>query len=128
MRRGRGLNSRSLRVCASLGLEEGFESPLGRRRLVYLLVTGRGELGADRDRRADLLELKVVGLRAVLDDVGQVLGVAGVPNTLDAHTLVAVATLAGNGERLIEIAALGLLLGLLAHLGYGRDGRQSEHC
>jgi hypothetical protein len=93
MRRGWGFSPRSLRVCASLGLEEGFESPLagGRRRLVHLLVTGRGGLGADRDRRADLLEPKVVGLRAVLDDIRQVLGVAGVTNTLDAHTLVAVA-------------------------------------
>src|SRR5215216_2740121 len=98
-----------------------------RRGLVDLLVARRGRLRAHRDRRADLLELELVGGRAVLENVGQVLGVAGVANTLDTHTLGRVVTLTGNGERLIELTALAFLLGLLAYLGYGRDGGQGHH-
>ena len=64
--------------------------------MVDLLVARRGRFGADRDRGADLLKLEVIGLGGVLDDIRQVLGVAGVTDTLDAHTLVAVAPLAGD--------------------------------
>ena len=54
----------------------------------------------------DLVELEVVGLREALDQVELVLGVAGLPDTLDARTLVGVVALAGDGERLVHVAAL----------------------
>src|SRR5918995_3275712 len=93
--------------------EEGLPPPKAsslagsRRGLVALLRALRGRLGADRDRRVDLLELKIATvLGAVLDDVGQVLGVAGVAGTLDANTLIGVVAGAGNLEGLIEVASL----------------------
>src|SRR5829696_2467487 len=98
-----------------------------RRGLVDLLVARRGRLRAYRDRRADLLELELVRGGTVLEDVGQVLGVAGVANTLYARTLGRVVTSARDLEGLIKLAALAFLLGLLAYLGYGRDGGQGQH-
>src|SRR5918993_1145874 len=65
--------------------------------------------------RAAPLKLYVLGLRTGLDDASLALGVAGVGRTLDRCALVGVITLAGNAERLIDVAALGLLLALLAH-------------
>src|SRR5215207_11387006 len=106
---------------------ESISLAAGGRRLVDLLVTGGRARGAHVDVRADLLELKLVGGGAVLEYVGHGLGVTGVANALDAYALVGVVALAGDGERLIELAALAFLLGLLADLGYGRDGRQSQH-
>src|SRR5215216_3222440 len=81
--------------------------------LVDLLVARRRVRGVHLYRRADLLELEVVGLRTVLDDVGQVLGVAGVTDTLDARTLGRVVAGLGDVERLVEFTALGILLALL---------------
>src|SRR5215216_2406266 len=81
--------------------------------LVDLLVARRRVRGVHLYRRADLLELEVVGLRTVLDDVGQVLGVAGVTDTLNARALVGVVASLGDVERLVEFTALGILLALL---------------
>src|SRR5215213_4378009 len=81
--------------------------------LVDLLVARRRVRGVHLYRRATLLELKVVGLRTVLDDVGQGLGVAGVTDTLDACALVGVVAGLRDVERLVEFTALGLLLALL---------------
>src|SRR5919107_4275697 len=86
-----------------------------RRGLVDLLVTGSRVGGAHVDRGADLFELEVVNLARVLDDVDNVLGVTGVPNTLDVRTLVRVVPGAGYLEGLIELAALAFLLILLRH-------------
>src|SRR5215208_566269 len=83
--------------------------------------------GAHGDGRADLLELKVIRGGAVLENVGQVLGVAGVANTLDAHALGGVVTAAGDREVLVELSALAFLLFLLADLRYDRNGGQGEH-
>src|SRR5918998_3394843 len=82
--------------------------------------------GAKVDRGAALVELKVP-LGSVLDDVDQVLGVAGVTDALYAHTLVGVVATTGDRERLIEVGALGLLLGLLADLRDGRYGGHGDH-
>src|SRR3712207_9573040 len=95
--------------------------------LVDLLVTGSRVRRAHRDVGADLLELKVVSLGAVLDEVDHVLGVTGVAGTLDAHTLGGVIALLGSLEGLIELAALTFLLLLLADLGYGRDRGHGQH-
>src|SRR5829696_8786184 len=97
------------------------------RRLVDLIRALGRVGGAHRDGRADLLELEFVGGGTVLKDVSHVLGITGVPNTLDAYALGGVVALLGGCERLIELAALTFLLGLLGYLGYGRDGRQGQH-
>src|SRR5215211_3460458 len=81
--------------------------------LVDLLVARRRVRGVHLYRRADLLELEVVGLRTVLDDVGQVLGVAGVTDTLNARALGGVVASLGDVERLVELTALGILLAFL---------------
>src|SRR5215207_479893 len=96
-------------------------------RLVDLLVTGSRVRGAHGDGGANLLELKLVGGGTILENVGHVLGVTGVADTLDAYALGGVVALLGGCERLIELAALAFLLGLLGDLGYGRDGRQGQH-
>src|SRR5215217_3347417 len=98
-----------------------------RRGLVDLLVTGGLVRGADRDGGADLFELKLVGGGAILENVGHVLGVAGVANPLDARTLGRVITTARDLERLIELAALAFLLFLLRNLRDDRNGGQGEH-
>src|SRR5918998_470628 len=82
--------------------------------LLDLLLALRIELRAYLYRAAPL-DLYVLGLRAGLDDAGLALGVAGVGRALDRCALVGVITLAGNAERLIDVAALGLLLALLSH-------------
>src|SRR4028118_1848591 len=95
--------------------------------LVDLLVARRRVAGAHVERGADLIELEVVGLGAVLDQVELVLGVARVRDALDARTLIGVVALAGDGERLVDLAALGLLLAFLIDRGYGRYRRHSQH-
>ena len=83
--------------------------------------------GAHRDRRANILELEVISGRAVLEDVGHVLGVTGVANTLDAHTLGGVVAATGYLKGLIELAALPFLLFLLRNLRDDRNGGQGQH-
>src|SRR5215210_1446215 len=95
--------------------------------LVDLLVARGGVNRAHRDRGANILELKVISRRSVLDEVDLALRVAGVARTLDAHTLVRVGTAAGNVERLIQVATLGVLLALLADLRHGRNHRDDQH-
>src|SRR5215208_3427550 len=97
------------------------------RRLVDLTRALGRVGGAHGNGGADLLELKVIRGGAVLENVGQVLGVAGVANTLDAHALGGVVTAAGDREVLVELSALAFLLFLLADLRYDRNGGQGEH-
>src|SRR5215204_700598 len=96
----------------------------GRSGLVDLLVTGDRVRGAQRDVGANLLELELVGGGAVLENVGQTLGVAGVADTLNVCALARVIARTRDRERLIEFGALCLLLFLLRNL---RDGRYSSH-
>jgi len=63
-----------------------------------LLLTGSRARGAHVDRRAGLLELKVVCCGAILDEVSYVLGVTGVANPLDAYALGGVRAGTGAGE------------------------------
>ncbi len=68
-----------------------FASSLATRRgggLVDLLVARRRVLRAHGDRGADLVELEVIGLGAVLDQARLILGVARVGHSLDAYALV----------------------------------------
>src|SRR5829696_3847874 len=99
----------------------------GRRGLVDLLVTGDRVRGAQRDVGADLLELELVGGGAVLQNVGQVLGVAGVADALNVCALARVIARTRDRERLIEFGALCLLLFLLGNLRYGRYGGHGKH-
>ena len=92
----------------------------GRRCLLDLIRARRRVRGAHGNGRADLFELELVGGGGVLEDVGYVLRVAGIPNTLDAHTLGRVVTLLGGREVLAKLGALALLLFLLRNLRYGR--------
>src|SRR5215207_7076653 len=89
--------------------------------LVHVLVRRQRDIGAN------LLELEVIRLRGVLDDIERVLGVAGVPNTLDVGALARVVALTRGRERLIEVAALAFLLILLGNLRYGRDSSHCQH-
>src|SRR5918995_3535745 len=116
-----------------LYFEEGLPPPkssslAGSRRGLVDLTRALGRVRwAHVDRGAALLELELVSLGVVLDNVDQVLGVSGVADTLDANALATVATLVGDGERLIEVGGLAFLLGLLANLGYGRYSGHGEH-
>ena len=75
-------------------------------------AVGRGR-GAYRDRRPNVVELEVVSIPSDLDDVYDVLGVAGVGNPLRTHSLIGVVTRAGDLEGLVYVPALGLLLDVL---------------
>jgi hypothetical protein len=70
--------------------------------------------GAHRDVRPYLLKLKVVRLWASLQEVDHVLWVAGVSYTLHTYALVRVVARLGDVEGLVDVTALGFLLGLLA--------------
>src|SRR5215212_3792984 len=99
----------------------------GRCGLVDLLVARSSVRGAHGNGRADLLELKLISGGAVLEDVGHVLSVASVANTLDIGALGGVVALLGGREVLAKLGALAFLLLLLANLGYGRDGSHRQH-
>ena len=88
-----------------------------RRRLVDLLATRGGVGGAHVDAGSYILEAEVVGLGAVTEDADLVLGVAGVGGTLNTHTLVGVIAATGDGERLIHVATIGILLKVLPYSG-----------
>src|SRR5918997_2393838 len=92
--------------------------------LVDLLVARRRVRGALVDRATDLVELEVVGHREDRQEVDLVLGVAGLGHALDARALVGVITLAGDGELLVYLTALGFLFALLADLD--RQGRYRD--
>src|SRR5215217_7645097 len=98
-----------------------------RSRLVDLIRALGRVGGAHVYGRADFLELKLIGGGAVLENVGHVLGVAGVAHTLDIGALGGVVALLGGREGLIELAALAFLLFLLGDLGYGWDGSHRQH-
>src|SRR5215207_9320940 len=98
-----------------------------RSRLVDLIRAFGRVGGAHVYGRADFLELKLIGGGAVLQNVGHVLGVAGVADTLNVCALGGVVALLGGREGLIELAALAFLLFLLGDLGYGWDGSHRQH-
>jgi Mn2+/Fe2+ NRAMP family transporter len=83
--------------------------------LVDLLVARRRDLRAHGDRGAGLIELEVIGFGAVLDNANLVLGVAGVGHSLQAHALIGVVASSGDGERLVHVAAVGILLVVLGN-------------
>src|SRR4028118_808529 len=115
----RELDSRKLRAQRGSGqLPRPFEAGVsrlagGRSGLADLLVARRRVLRTHGDRRTDLVELEVVRLGAVLDQIDLVLGVAGVGHPLNPHALVGVVAGLGDVKRLVDVTAVGLLLGLL---------------
>src|ERR671921_441691 len=81
-----------------------------RSRLVDLIRALGRVRGAHGDGRADFLELKLVGGGAVLENVGHVLGVTGVPDALDVGALAGVVARLGGREVLAKLGALAFLL------------------
>lgn len=90
--------------------------------LIDRRVAGSGRAASDREVGAGIVELEVISRGSVLDEIDLVLRVSGVGVPKDVGTLVAVVARAGDRKRLINLAALGVLLTFLAHLGYGREG------
>jgi hypothetical protein len=89
--------------------------------LVDLLVALGGVGRVHLDGGTGVLEGEVACLGAVLEDAYLVLGVARVGDSLNTRALVGVVARVGDGERLVHVPALGLLLEGLVHLAAAEE-------
>jgi hypothetical protein len=85
----------------------------GRSGLVDPLDAVRRGRRTQLDRRPNVVKLEVLSIPSDLDDVYDVLDVAGVGHPLRIHCLVGVVARLGDVEGLIYVPALGLLLDVL---------------
>jgi hypothetical protein len=76
------------------------------------VATARGDVGTN------LVELEVVGSGPLLNDVALILGIAALGTSLERCARVTVAASTSDRKRLVDLAALALLLALLPDLGY----------